>query len=140
MRRRFLPVAVVLALVGATLAASGCDKRSPRSDGAFITVSAPADASRQSQGVKVYEGRIKDVRPAWYLLVLRVGEGEEARDLRFDISEARIVGPSGSEWKGQDLRVGDPVRVTLTTDGRLVQQINVLPDGTSGLNSSTPQR
>jgi hypothetical protein len=133
MRRRFLPVAVVLALAGATLGAPGCDKPSPTTDGAVIRVSAPADRTPQSQGAKVYEGRIKDVRPAWYLLVLTVGEGKQARDLRFDISEARIVGPSGSEWKGQDLRVGDPVRVTLTADGRLVQQINVLPDGTSGL-------
>ena len=137
MRRRFLPVAAVLALAGATLAASGCDKRSPRSDGAFIRVSAPADATRQSQGVKVYEGRIRDVRPAWYLLLLSVGEGKEVRDLRFDISEARIVGPSGSEWKGQDLRVGDRVRVTLTADGRLVQQIDVLPDRANGLDRST---
>jgi hypothetical protein len=73
------------------------------------------------------------VRPVWGVLILTVGEGREARDVRFDMSEARIVGPSGAEWKGQDLRVGDRVRVALTDDGKLVQQISVLPDRTSGL-------
>jgi hypothetical protein len=77
-----------------------------------------------------FDGRIKDVRPVWGILVLTVGEGKKARDRRFDISEARIVGPSGAEWKGQDLRRGDRVRVELTTDGELVQQISVLPDRT----------
>jgi hypothetical protein len=99
---------------------------------------APAAASAQGfyryhnghggRGGEVYGGWIKDVRPAWDLLVLTVGRGKEARDLGLDMGEARIVGPSGSEWKGQDLRLGDRVHVVMTPDGRLVQQINVLPD------------
>jgi hypothetical protein len=46
----------------------------------------------------------------------------------FDISQARIVGPYGSEWRGDDLRVGDRVRVVLAPDRRLVQQVSVLAD------------
>jgi hypothetical protein len=44
------------------------------------------------------------------------------------------VGPSGNEWKGGDLQIGDRVRVTLTSDGTLVQQVTVLPERTSGFN------
>jgi hypothetical protein len=137
MRRRVLPVGVVLILAGATLAAAGCDNRPRQTDGGVIPVSAPADATPAGQGVKAYEGRIKDVRPAWSILILTVGQGKEARDMRFDIGEARIVGPSGDEWKGQDLHVGDRVRVALTPDGTLVQQVSVLPDRASGRNKST---
>jgi len=54
--------------------------------------------------------------------------------MRFDIGEARFVGPSGDEWKGEDLQIGDPVRVTMTDDGSLVQQVNVLPDRANGFN------
>jgi len=86
------------------------------------------------EGVKVYEGRIKDVRPAWGLLVLTVGQGKQAREMRFDMGEARIVGPSGDEWKGQDLHIGDRVRVAMTPDGTLVQQISVLPGRTGRVN------
>jgi hypothetical protein len=134
MRRRCLPITAVLTLAGAALAAPGCGKPPRQTDVAVIRVSAPADATLEGQGAKVYEGRIRDVRPAWDLLVLTVGEGKQARDLRLDMGEARIVGPSGSEWKGQDLLLGDRVRVTMTADGTLVQQINVLPDRTGGLN------
>ena len=137
MRRRLLPITVVLALVGATLGASGCGQRSPQTDGAVVKVSAPADATPEGQRAKVYEGRIKDVRPAWSLLILTVGQGKEARDMRFDMGEARIVGPSGAEWKGQDLRLGDRVRVELTADGTLVQQVSVLPDRANGPDKPT---
>ena len=41
---------------------------------------------------------------------------------------AAFVGTWGNEWKGQDLYVGDRVRVEMTTDGRLVRQITVLPE------------
>ncbi len=77
--------------------------------------------------LRVYEGRIKDIRPVWGILILTVGKGKKARDLRFDMSEARIVGPSGAEWKGEDVWVGDRVRVELTRDLSLVKQITVLP-------------
>jgi len=83
---------------------------------------------------RIFEGRIKDVRDVWGILILTVSEGKKARDIRFDISEARIVGPSGAEWKGQDLHRGDRVRVAMTANGRLVQQVSVLPDSTSGIN------
>jgi hypothetical protein len=53
---RLLPITVVLTLAGATLAASGCDKRSRQTDGAVMPVSAAADATPEGQGVKVYEG------------------------------------------------------------------------------------
>ena len=129
MRRRFLPIIIVLAIAGAALAATGCDERAQKpDDDAVIRVSAPADVAPERRGGKVYEGRIKDVRPAWGVLILTVGKGKEERDLRLDMSEARIVGPSGNEWKGQDLWIGDRVRVEMTSNGRLVQQISVLPD------------
>lgn len=83
---------------------------------------------RPEEAGPVYEGRIQDVRPAWGLLVVVVGAGREAREVRFDIREARIVGPSGSEWKGQDLLRGDRVRVRLVAGGRLVQQVSVRPE------------
>ncbi len=134
MRTRFLPITVVLTLIGATLTVIGCDKRSGPTDRAVITVGAPPVAAPEGRGAKVYVGRIRDVRPAVSLLILTVGKGKEARDMRFDIGEARIVGQSGDEWKGEDLQVGDPVRVTMTDDGTLVQQINVLPERTNGFN------
>jgi hypothetical protein len=135
MRRSFLPIAVVLILTGSTLAGSGGDKRARQTGRATSTVSAPADARLGRPGATVYEGRIKDVRPVWGILILTVGEGKEARDVRFDMTEARIVGPSGSEWKGQDIYIGDRVRVQLTADRRLVQQISVLPDRASRVNA-----
>jgi hypothetical protein len=137
MRRRFLPITVVLILAGAPLAASGCENRARQTGRAVIPVSAPADAAPGGRGAKVYEGRIKDVRPVWGILVLTVGEGKKARDIRFDMTDARIVGPSGNEWKGQDIYIGDRVRVRLTAGGKLVQQITVLPDRANGLNNSS---
>jgi hypothetical protein len=56
MPTRFLPFTVVLTLAGATLATSGCDKRSPQTDDAVMPVSAAADAAPEGQGVNVYEG------------------------------------------------------------------------------------
>jgi hypothetical protein len=106
MRRRFLPT-TLLSLAAATLAASGCDKPSRQTDPAVIPVSAPA-ADATPEGVKVYKGRIKDVRPAWDLLILTVGQGKEARDLRFDIGEARIVGWRRWEGAGSEHRRPGP--------------------------------
>jgi hypothetical protein len=133
MRRTSLPITVVLAFAGAALAGSGCDDRAQTTDAAVVRVSAPADATPESvdatpEDGKVYEGVLEDVRPAWGYLILTVGQGKEARDVRFDMRGARIVGPSGNEWKGQDLWVGDRVLVEMTADGRLVRQISVLPD------------
>ena len=125
MKRNLLPITVALVFAGVALAATGCENRSQQTDDAVIRVSATDDTP---EGGKVYEGRIKDVRPALGVLILTVGQGKQARDLRFDVSEARIVGPSGNEWKGQDLWIGDRVLVELTANGRLVQQISVLPD------------
>jgi hypothetical protein len=129
MRRRLLAITVVSFLAGAALVMVGGCSRTPKPEavvpaGNLVEVGFP----EQPPAGRVYEGRIKDVRPAWGLLVLTVGKSGEARDLRFDISEARIVGPSGSEWKGQDLQVGDRVRVQLTADGGLVQQVSELGD------------
>jgi hypothetical protein len=134
MRRRSLPLSVVLIFVVAALTAAGGDSQSSQTERAGITTDAPADAMPSGEGAKVYEGRIKDVRPVWGLLVLTVGQGKQARDMRFDMGEARIVGPSGDEWKGQDLRIRDRVRVAMTPDGTLVQQISVLPDRAGGVN------
>jgi hypothetical protein len=127
MQRKLLTITVALALAGGALGAAGCESRSRQSVHA-LPVSAPAEETPERQRGKVYEGRIKDVRPAIGVLILTVGEGKQARDVRLDMSEARIVGPSGNEWKGQDLWVGDKVRVEMTRDGGLVQQISVLPD------------
>jgi hypothetical protein len=76
----------------------------------------------------VYEGRIKDLRPAWGDLVLTVPREKGTRDVNLNMREARIVGPSGGEWKADDLRIGDRVRVELTADRTLVQQINFLEE------------
>jgi uncharacterized protein (TIGR03000 family) len=97
--------------------------------GTKVRVRFPVQA--EDQRPAAFEGRIKDVRFVWGILVLSVGEGKKARDIRFDISDARIVGPSGAEWKGQDLRRGYRVRVEMAASGRLVQQVSVLPDQTS---------
>jgi uncharacterized protein (TIGR03000 family) len=92
------------------------------------------ERSRAQPASRVYEGRIKDVRPAWGFLILTVGKGKEARDLGFNISQARIVGPSGAEWKGQDFQAGDPALVEMTANGTLVQQVSILPDRARGRN------
>jgi hypothetical protein len=133
MRSRSLPI-IFLALASAALVATGCDQGPGQTAVPVIRVSAPADATPEGRSAKVFEGWIKDVRPAISLLILTVGKGIEAQDRRFDMGEARIVGPSGAEWKGQDLRLGDRVRVTMTDDGTLVQQISVLPRSPSGGN------
>jgi 3-dehydroquinate synthase class II len=126
---RLLAVAVVFFLAGAALPVVGGPRRTPN-PGAFLQAGERVEVRFQGRpaAARSYEGRIKDVRPAWGVLILTVGKGKEARDLRFDIGEARIVGPDGDEWKGQDLRVGDRVRVQLTADGRLVQQVSELAD------------
>jgi hypothetical protein len=120
MSSRFLSITVALILAGAALAEADGDKTST--------------SRRQPPAPRVYEGRIKDVRPAVGMLILTMGKGKQARDLRFNISEARIVGLFGAEWKGEDLNVGDRVRVQMTADGALVQQVRVLPNRTSGRN------
>jgi hypothetical protein len=120
-------ITVVLFLAGAAPAAVGGSRRTPNPE-AVVPVGRQGEVRFQDRPAagRSSEGRIKDVRPAWGLLILTVGKGKEARDLRFDIGEARIVGPDGAEWKGQDLRIGDRVRVDLTANGRLVQQVSVL--------------
>src|SRR5262249_56678163 len=90
MRTRFLPIIVVLVFAGATLAATGCDDRAQKTDVAVVRVSAPADAAPERRGGKVYDGRLKDVRPAWGVLVLTVGKGKEAQDLRLAMSAPPI--------------------------------------------------
>jgi hypothetical protein len=77
----------------------------------------------------VFEGSIKDIRAAEGVLTLTVGKGKQARDRAFSIQGARIVGLSGAEWKANDLRVGDRVRVEMTRDGKLVQEVRVLQSG-----------
>jgi hypothetical protein len=119
----------MLLLVGASLAAVGVLVRTQGHGAA-----ARADGQVQVRFEKarpagrVYEGRIKDARPAWGYLILAVGEGRQARHLTFDVRGARIVGPSGNEWKAQDLWDGDRVRIEMTQDGGLVRQITVLAD------------
>jgi hypothetical protein len=126
--RKSFSIAVGLVLAGASLATAG--GRAPQAQKEVVRAEAPVrlPPRRKPAAPRPYEGRIKDVRPVWGILILTVGKGKEARDMRFDISEARIVGPDGNEWKGQDLRIGDRVRVGLTAGGRLVQQVSVLRD------------
>jgi hypothetical protein len=76
---------------------------------------------------QVFRGRIRDVRGIYGTLTLTVGEGRQARDRRFPIREARIVGPAGAEWKVGDLREGDRVEVEMAGDGRTAQEVRVLP-------------
>jgi hypothetical protein len=129
MRRQLLAMTVVLFLAGAALATvGGCSR--PEGQSAVAPAGPQVDVAfpEQPAAGRPYEGRIKDVRPVWSTLILTVGKGKEARDMRFDIGYARIVGPDGAEIKGQDLRIGQRVRVELTADGRLVQQVSVLKD------------
>jgi hypothetical protein len=129
MRRRFLAICFLQVLAASALTVVGGLGRTPVQgavvqEGDLVAVryqKKPATAG-------VYAGRIKDVRPAWDLLILTVGKGKKARHMRFDIGEARIVGPDGNEWKAEDLKNGDRVRVELTADRKLVQQVTVLKD------------
>jgi hypothetical protein len=120
MRRTFSAVALVLSLAGAVLA--------PVGGPGPARAQARARPRAQAEAPRVYEGRISDVRPVWGVLILTVGEGREAHEVGFDISQGRIVGPGGSEWRGENLHVGDRVRVELTPDRTLVQQVRVLAD------------
>jgi hypothetical protein len=88
-------------------------------------VSAAAQLPRRG---KVFTGLIKDVRGTMGSLTLTMGKGKQTKDRTFKIPEARIVGPTGSEWKVGDLRKGDRVEVELTADGSTVREIRVLPD------------
>jgi hypothetical protein len=140
MFRRFPSIAwlilAVLILVGVFLAWNEYGPTRASSGRAGATAEPQVDVRFSEQPAsQSYEGRIKDVRPVWSVLILSVGKGKQARRLRLDISEARIVGPSGAEWKGEDLRVGDPVRVEMTEDGKLVRQVSVLPDKARDLNN-----
>jgi hypothetical protein len=63
-------------------------------------------------------------------------EGPEGTGQCFNVGEARIVGPSGAEGKGQDLWVGEWVRVELTRDGTWVQQVTALPEKPGGRSRS----
>lgn len=84
-------------------------------------------ASAAPPAPQVFEGRIRDVRGTDGTLTLTLREGEEARDRMFLITEARIKGPTGLEWKVGNLRVGERVQVELTPSGRMVRVIRVLP-------------
>jgi hypothetical protein len=128
MRSKILAISVVSVLAAGTLVVIGGPGRTPE-QGTVIPAEDLVEVRfpNPQAEARVYQGPIKDVRPVWSLLILSVGKGSQARDIRFDMSEARIVGPDGNEWKGQDLRVGDRVRVELTADRKLVQQISVLP-------------
>jgi hypothetical protein len=77
---------------------------------------------------QVSAGHIKDIRGTDGTLTLTVEQGRQVTDRTFLITEARIVGRGGAEWKLGDLRRGDLVEVELARDGKLVQQIRVLPD------------
>jgi len=90
-------------------------------------LSVPAVAQLPQRG-KVFPGRIKDVRGTMGALTLTIGKGKQARDRKFQIPEARVVGPTGSEWKVGDLRNGDRVEVELTGDAATVREIRVFPD------------
>jgi hypothetical protein len=126
MSRRLFSIALLILVGAAVLVAAGFSRMGSR--GAVIAVGDPIRVQFQEgpATARVYAGWIKDVRPAWGYLILTVGKGIEARDVRFDISEARIVGPLGNEWKGKDLHLGDRVLVEQTADGSLVKQVSVL--------------
>jgi len=85
------------------------------------------NAAAASAAPMVFEGQIKDVRGVDGILTLTVGEGKQAKDQLFPISEAKIKGTDGAELKVEDLRLGDRVQVEMTADGRLVRVIRVLP-------------
>jgi hypothetical protein len=88
-----------------------------------LTVSAPA----APPAPMVFEGLIKDVRGTDGTLTLTLGEGKQATDREFLIVGARVIGPDGAEMKVGDLHQGDRVQVEMTADGRMVQQIRLLP-------------
>jgi hypothetical protein len=125
MRNKLISIALVVLLAGASLAAVGWLSHTHSHRAA---VRAAEVVRVRHEAPRVYEGRIRDARPGWGYLILTAGEGKQAQDFTFDIRGARIVGRSGNEWKVGDLWVGDRVRVELTPDRRLVQQITVLAD------------
>jgi hypothetical protein len=126
--RKSFSIVVGLLLAGASLATAGGGTSQAQKEVVRAEAQVRLPPRRQPAAPRSYEGRIKDVRPVWGILVLTVGKGKEAQNRRFDISEARIVGPSGNEWRAENLRSGDRVRVELTAGGRLVQQVSVLRD------------
>jgi hypothetical protein len=76
----------------------------------------------------VFTGRIKDIQGTLGTLTLTLVEGKWVTDRTFLITEARIVGLGGAEWKVEDLRQGDLVDVEMALGGKLVQRIRVLAD------------
>ncbi len=88
-----------------------------------LTVSLPA----APPDPRVFTGQIKDVRGTDGTLVLSLAEGQRPMDRTFRITEARVVGLGGAEWKVEDLRPGDLVEVKMVVAGDLVQQVRVLP-------------
>jgi hypothetical protein len=89
-----------------------------------LTVSLPA----APPAPRVFTGRVKDIRGTDGTLARTIGEGKRLTDRAFLITEARIVGPGGAEWKVEALRPGDLVEVEMALQGELVQEIRVLPD------------
>jgi hypothetical protein len=76
----------------------------------------------------VFTGRIQDVRGTDGILTVTLGDGKRLTERSFLITEARVVGLGGAEWKVQDLRRGDRVEVEVVLRSGLVRKVRVLPD------------
>jgi hypothetical protein len=76
----------------------------------------------------VFTGRIQDVRGTDGILTVTLGDGKRLTERSFLITEARVVGLGGAEWKVQDLRRGDRVEVEVVLHSGLVRKVRVLPD------------
>jgi hypothetical protein len=88
-----LLVGAGLAVVGVLARTQGRGAAARAEDQVEVRFETPPPAGR------VYEGVVKDAGPAWGYLVLTVGKGKEARDVRFDILGARI-GAVGQRVEG----------------------------------------
>jgi hypothetical protein len=87
---------------------------------------------------EVFKGVIQDVRGIFGTLTLRPDGAPKQKDRSFRIDRARIVGPTGLEWKIGDLQVNDRVEVVMTADGRTVQEVRVTKPYTGRI--SPPRR
>ncbi len=76
----------------------------------------------------VFQGYVNDVRGTDGTITLTVRQDNQVRSRQFWILDARVKGPTGTEWKIGDLRPGDRVEVELVADGRTVRVIRVLPE------------
>ncbi len=88
-----------------------------------VPVQAAPERTAPPKG-RVFRGIIADVRGVAGDLMLRPRAGS-GKGQTFRIAKARIVGPTGSEWKVGDLQAGDRVEVETDAGGVNAREVRV---------------